>query len=270
MIPSELVHYTIKETALEHILYEKRIRFGFLGNTNDPRETKTWRYPLWIPNDLIGESGDKTLNKLQPYTTKVHEMIDEIMGEWRVFCLTKHSPNSPKRAEPKEFSRGYCHPRLWADYGGNHSGVCLVFNGKKLDQNIRNNLTTEYRIFHGSVEYSNIQAIGAYPIDVSSKSVFTKEAIREHFFRYHKESFLKKTTDWKSEHEYRWLIHGINKEPLYIPIVGALKGVIVGPDFPKVYETTIKMLCKELNIFAGKMEWFNGMPRPDLYGIFSP
>lgn len=271
MIPNELVHYTKKETALERILYEKKIMFGVLGKTNDPRETKNWYHPLMIPKELSMYSNQRTHSDSRNFTTNVYEIVNDVMmKEWKVLCLTKHSPYYHKRSEPKEFSRAYCHPRLWADYGGHHSGVCLIFNGKKLAQNIHDNLPKEHRVFHGSVEYNNLEAIAPYPIDVSGNPDFLREVIREYFYNNYKTCFLKKTTDWNSEHEYRWLIHGNNEEPIFIPINGAIKGVIVGPDFPKVYEPTIKMLCGELKIFAGKIEWFNGMPRPNLTGIYSP
>jgi hypothetical protein len=266
MIPYELVHYTNREIALERILCDKRIKFSLLGKTNDPREIKAWSHPLIIPSEF-----SENITDLIQFTTAIHETANEIMmKEWKVFCLTKHSTYYPKRGDPKEFSKAYCHPRLWADYGGDHTGVCLLFNGRKLDQNIQNNLSEEYRIFQGSVEYNNLSAIAPYPIDVSSGRDINREEIRKYFFNYYKECFLKKTIDWKCEHEYRWLVHNEKKEPIYIPIIGAIKGVIVGPDFPKVYETTITMLCKELNIFAGKIEWHNGMPRVNLTKIYSP
>ncbi|MHC1740101.1 MAG: DUF2971 domain-containing protein [Anaerolineaceae bacterium] len=271
MIPNELVHYTKRETAIERIMYEKRIQFNLLGKTNDPRETKSWYHPLFIPNELIDEGILRIPGRLISFTSPIHELVNEIiMKEWKVFCLTKHSNYNSKLAGPREFSKAYCHPRLWADYGGNHTGVCLIFNGKKLDQNIHNTLSQEYRIFHGSVEYNNLEAIGSYPIDVSRDSGLNREELREYFIKYYKEFFLKKTMDWKSEHEFRWLIHDNKGEPIYIPILGAIKGVIVGPDFPKVYEPTIIMLCKELNIFAGKLRWFSGMPRVNLTEIYSP
>ena len=45
VIPTEVCHYTSKETAMEHILESKKIRLGRLGLTNDPRESKPWMVP---------------------------------------------------------------------------------------------------------------------------------------------------------------------------------------------------------------------------------
>jgi hypothetical protein len=267
LIPDELVHYTNKETALEHILYEKQIRFGLLGKTNDPKETKGWYHTLVY---FVNNNGE-TPNRFISFPHSEYEMVNEVMmKEWKVFCLTKHGKNRGENNFQDLFSKAYCHPRLWADYGCEHTGVCLIFNGKKLNENIHNNLSNEYRVFNGSVEYNNQKAIWQPHMDIPKDHDLGLEEIRNYFFTNYKESFLKKTTDWKSEHEYRWLVHDKKTDPIYIPIAGAISGVIVGPDFPKVYETTLIMLCKELNILAGSIYWFNGMPRVNLTGIYSP
>lgn len=270
MIPSELVHYTTKETALEHILYEKQIKFGLLGMTNDPKETKEWGFPLLIPMEESLINKNNVSNNIN-FSIAVQEIVNEVMmKEWKVLCLTKHSTSNHKQTLSKEFSEAYSHPGLWAHYGENHSGVCIVFNQKKLDENIHNHLTNDFKIFQGSVDYNNLKAIVHYPIDVSNTRINIKDAIREYFINNYKDCFLRKTIDWKSEHEYRWLIHDKKNDPIYIPTIGAIKGVIVGPDFPKVYETTLAILCKEMKIYAGKIHWYSGMPRVNKSAIYSP
>ena len=95
-----LFNYTKRETALERILYEKQIKFGFLGNTNDPGESKTWYHPLMIPNELIGKDSDRLIR----FTLPVHEIVKEVMmKEWKVFCLTKDCTYNRKRGGLNEF-----------------------------------------------------------------------------------------------------------------------------------------------------------------------
>ena len=271
MIPNELVHYTNKEIALEHILYEKKIKFGLLGMTNDPKETKEWGFPLLTTmEDSLFSKSKSTRNNID-FTISVQDIVNEIMTkEWKVLCLTKHSTYNHKRVLSEEFSRAYSHPGLWAHYGENHSGVCIIFNQKKLNKNIHNHLSKDHKIFQGSVEYNNIRAIVQSAIDVSNSHLNINDLIREYFINNYEDCFLRKTTDWKFEHEYRWLIHDVKKEPIFIPISGAINGVIVGPDFPKVYETTLEILCKEMKIYAGKIHWYNGMPRVNKSAIYSP
>ena len=39
-------HYTSRDTALQHILATGKIRLGSLSKTNDPHETKSWRFGI--------------------------------------------------------------------------------------------------------------------------------------------------------------------------------------------------------------------------------
>lgn len=48
---------------------------------------------------------------------------------------------------------GYCHPRMWDQYAEKHRGLCLVFDGAKLETRIRRELGGKSQIFHGRVSY---------------------------------------------------------------------------------------------------------------------
>jgi hypothetical protein len=281
MIPDEVVHYTSREIAIEHILFEKKIRFGLLGMTNDPRETKTWSFPIsWIklnnpksPNSTLMEEDFLESYKMNEEVNKIANQV--MMEEWKVFCVSKHITNEQSdlnHASPTvDFNKGYCHPRLWANYAGRHTGVCLIFNGQKLDQIIHKTLIDNYHIFQGSVIYDNLHAIASFPIEVTE---YKKRGIRtlvlEYFYQYYESCFLTKTKDWESENEYRWIIHSSAKEPIFIPIDGVLTSVLAGADFPLAYETTLKYFCKDLNIPAGKINWYNGQPRIEKESIYKP
>jgi len=60
-IPTEVCHYTSKETAMEHILESKKIRLGRLGFTNDPRESKRWMVPNVVWGEELIKEGEKEL-----------------------------------------------------------------------------------------------------------------------------------------------------------------------------------------------------------------
>src|SRR5512139_2073937 len=156
MIPKEVCHYTKKNIALEKILFEKKIKFGLLGLTNDSKESK------WKPITPISPAN----YMLTPYgIDQVYKEAERISKEeWKVLCMSRHFPirkhrDSMKSAVISKFRHGYNRPRMWAQYAENNSGVCLVFDGKKLHANIKSSLTDKSKLFYGTVNYKNYGCI---------------------------------------------------------------------------------------------------------------
>lgn len=265
MIPKELCHYTKRETALEKILFGRKIKFSQLGLTNDPKETKF--QTRGIADSLTDEP---------PYNDIANAAERIQKEEWKVLCLTKHLPKR-KITDPIKkdfmypFLPGYSRPKMWAQYAENHSGVCLIFNGDQLLQNIEKSLGDSCRILHGSVSYKNYGVVTTKFIDFSDiKTLGLTEGIRKHFLDHYKDYFLSKYLDWQNESEYRWLVHSPTNSPEYVTIEGALTAVLVGIDFPKVYIPALVEVCKGLNISAGEMEWTDGRPRAYFGSIYNP
>ncbi len=267
MIPKELFHYTKKDTALEKILFERKIRLGQLRYTNDPKESKRLN---------IGVS---YTNKKSPkkWTRAVFAETERVFKEeWNVLCMTKNLPKRKYQNETKSqimmHSRyGYAHPKMWAHYGENHSGICLVFDGKKLNANIQATFKNRCKIFSGSVNYKNYGMFYTNALDDSYINKYgLTEGVRKYFFANHQELFLSKHPDWESEAEFRWLIHNPENSPEYVSIEGAIKAVLVGSDFPQVYEHVVKELAKDLKISAGRIIWHNGTPFATFGSIYEP
>src|SRR5271157_2734726 len=87
VIPTEVCHYTSKETAIEYILKNREIRLGRLGLTNDPRESKRWTVPniVWSKESSDSENAENDL--------MIEDEVNRILKEeWRVLCVTCHSP----------------------------------------------------------------------------------------------------------------------------------------------------------------------------------
>ncbi len=158
---------------------------------------------------------------------------------------------------------------MWAQYAENHSGVCLIFDGPKLNDNLEKVFKTPCTIYRGFVRYNyekstrqclpNLQGYDHHEVT---------ERIRESFQKFYEENFLFKSPEWKTEHEYRWLVHCPEdlsdpddlSEFLFVPIDGAIKAVIVGTGFPEVYKPSLEFLCTQLAIPGGKITWDHGMP----------
>ena len=154
---------------------------------------------------------------------------------------------------------------MWASYGENHKGVCLKFNGKKFDKLIRSKvegIEKDRRVFRGKVNYidygDTLDSISIDYVELSKTEIAQK--LRNHLIEHHKKFFLLKSTDWKTEFEFRWLIHSHNREAEFLPIKGIIEEVIVGFEFPKVYFPSLFELCGQLEIPVRGMIWKNGMP----------
>jgi hypothetical protein len=162
---------------------------------------------------------------------------------------------------------------MWAQYGENHAGVCLIFNGKRLSEKFEKLKDKRYTVFHGSVTYENYDITPSKNLEFSNvKATDPLSAIRRHYLDYYDYYFLSKHRDWRDETEYRWLIHSstYNKKDEFINIEGALIAVLVGDDFPQVYASTLKELCQKLKVSAGHIEWVNGFPYPQFGSIYDP
>jgi hypothetical protein len=277
LIPTEVCHYTSKETAMKHILESKKIRLGRLGLTNDPRESKRWIVPNVVWGDELTKEGEK---EVAESTLMIDQEVNRILQEeWRVLCTVSHNyPYSDSYEGKKEYDHhdyGFSHSRMWAQYANNHSGVCLLFDGKKLDDNIHQyfDLTGAHcPIFHGFVRYDYNESAKITPThsDLEFQHEKPIERIRKTLIRHYEPNFLYKSPEWKSEHQYRWLVHSTDPSDVLIPIENAIKAVIVGADFPKVYEVSLRDLCKKLKIPAGRICWENGRPYVERYKIYKP
>ncbi len=252
MIPEEVFHYTKKDTAIEKIFFDKKIKLGQLGSTNDPKESKT---RLFLENKHIKPTDD-WLRRFDAINSEVNDIV---ATEWKVLCVSQNQPEY--QGEGDRFRCGECRPRMWASYAENHRGICLRFDGVKLNQQIEKELGERSRIFHGHVVYNDDISRETKKIDyLEIEKIGYREGMRAHLLENWKENFLVKSEDWRTEYEYRWLIHNTENKPEYISIEKILTGVVVGVDFPKAYLPIIKEFCSEFEIPAGRILWQNGNP----------
>ena len=89
-------------------------------------------------------------------------------------------------------------------------------------------------------------------------------------YNHHKELFLRKSKDWETEWEYRWLVHNETNKPEYVDIEGVILEVIIGVNFPDVYKPSLIEVSKKLNISASGMSWNNRIPVIHSGSIYKP
>lgn len=267
--PDIVYHYTSRETALEKILPTKKLRIGSLGNTNDPRETKEWGFPIVGSGVNSNNKGD--FKRFIDLSSQYEQVANSIRKEeWWALCTTQDDEDLviPKAKDPDftHFKWGHSRGRMWAQYADCHKGVCLVIDRELLHNAIVSAVGNDL-IFCGSVKYVNeMNIVGfnykpcAFQFSLNINSCDDVDSIvRDHIQKYHERFFLEKSLEWSSEVEFRWLINGVSG-PYHIDISKALRAVIVGVDFPVVYGPSLWRLCDDLGVKVERMFWINRIP----------
>lgn len=248
-----LYHFTTCETALEYILKDMQLRLSPTEKLNDPKETEL-SFEL---ADTEEDPSDKELLKLFKFFKKNVKVA--------CFCIDKSRTIEEQQKDSSLYNgRGFNHPRMWAQYGGNHKGVCLVFNKDELINDTRNSIKTS-TLYSERVSYSD-----KYILETSSSSLFKIDStiFNKHGVHYTAEEMIKKDwktyyytkmSDWKDEAEHRIVLLSESEEYDYIKIQKSLKAVIVGHLFPLVYLPTLRALIKGKDAKIGQMKWYHGI-----------
>lgn len=129
-----IFHYTKKETAMEYILNDKKLKFGLFHSTNDPHEYKKRSTPAFGWGDIN-----------QSLFLESMSLIDNTIQNTAFLSFCGNSNH-----------KGYKKPRMWSQYGQNHSGICLVFSKKSLMKTIQNELSKNYIIYGENINYKEI------------------------------------------------------------------------------------------------------------------
>lgn len=264
----QLFHYTTKERAIEYIFHGMTIRMGSMRATNDPRETDPWFFG-WIMDD--NESGPDGEDFFE-----VNRKIDEILKRsCLVACFTGDAPDPHPEFDPDLYARedlglqGYEHDRMWAQYVGNHAGVCILFDRDELVRRMEEHFRGRPgRLLHGPVDYDSeidLRNSPFYELSWKEMRQMGVEAYaRQHGERFARQLYMTKSPDWVSEQEYRfvWIGEGEDEdEAEYVPIKGCVSAVCLGARFPEVYETNMRAIKERLGIDVYKIHYSYGKLR---------
>lgn len=249
-------HYTSMDTAIQYILTQGTIRLSLFRDLNDPKESKDFSFSMSTNSDEEAKI-DYTLEEIQNVASNY------VKSHCKVLCMVKDNINVLEDNFDSTFHRGFARPRMWAQYSKNHSGVCLIFNKKKLQQSIESTLLSKGNIYWDDIEYSNSHTdndrafnLNHEEIDNNTLNVVLDNKINEFYKTY----FFTKSEDWSSENEWRCVFRGDNKEAEFVSIKESICGIVLGVDFPKVYESAIVPFSEEYSIPIARIQWPNGMP----------
>ncbi|MBP2630345.1 MAG: hypothetical protein H6Q70_973 [Firmicutes bacterium] len=244
-----LYHYTTLEIAIEKILYAGKLRLSPFEQTNDPRESQGW--------GLSSKFGSDFYYPLAQFIQLVNE---DRLKRCKVLCLTQDDMEHNRLGYGR---RGFARARMWAQYASNHRGICLVFDTKQLDIEIKRTLASKGKLYKGVVKYTD-------SIDeVETASTFKLEEllpeqmetiVKHHIDKYANTMFFSKNRDWQDETEYRYVLYSDDQEYQFIPIDLILRGLVLGVDFPQAYYPVIDYFKNKYCLEVKRMGWYNGIP----------
>lgn len=249
-------HYTTREAALGSILPQRQLRLGLLTWTNDPRESQQWLVSL-------SSAGDHSVAD-EEFRTIVREADQLIKATTKVACLTRDDPDGMTQPPNEPFARGWAHSRMWAQYAGGHSGVCLIFDRARLAEAM-GALRKHGSLWHGPVLYANRPHLeldaGSLSYDAIAKRGLPA-VIEDHVEQHRAGLFFVKSQDWASEWEYRWVLRSPDPRPAFVSIAGALAGIVVGQSFPPTDVNLLRRYAEDFEIAdaLGSCHWHNGYP----------
>lgn len=115
-------HYT-RLTNAETIAHSKTLRFNPLSKMNDPREFQPPEpMTLSLLRGVSRPDQHAALSKLRERRLNI-----------RAAAFTTDAADGQPQTFRRANGRGYARPAMWAHYGGNHRGVCFVFNRPALE-----------------------------------------------------------------------------------------------------------------------------------------
>ncbi len=244
-----VAHYTKRDIAKDYIFKNKTLKIGSLKNLNDPYEAKqAWLdFGSYITEDKEIEKQRARTNYSQEKKEKIKNMIGEHI---KLLCVSVRSETKIKGfPETTDF---YSNPAMWAHYGDNAQGVCLLFSKEKLNDCI-----------HSSAEHFRVESkkIDYFPhnnsihwIDGEEVETYSDDNKQKLFDDINLDVLKRKLPVWEYESEYRWIVCSQKPDELYIPYEDSLKAVVLGLNFNLDYLPKLKAQLKNIPIYRLRYE----------------
>lgn len=253
-----LYHYTNTHTAINYILKNKTLMFNSLRGTNDPKESKNWRFDFHVLGE-ISPSHDELIELWQ-------KISDKIKTKCKVLCFTKDMPNLGEEFLNDIYLRGFAKPRMWAQYGDNHKGVCLIFDRQRIETLLKEQYSSVAELYASDIKYKNTFLKGDllnspytlnYPL---LKEIGITEYVRQHIDEYNNELIFEKSLDWRDENEFRYLMYIDSTENQFLKFGNALRGIVFGTDTTEEDQRSVFQATYKDGIQFEQISYSNSTP----------
>ena len=245
---SFVYHYTKRETALEKILPTGKIMLNVLEKTNDPREYLDWSITG------IGGSDD-----MKPFWQALALVNENRKQKTKVLCMTLDDVQHRRLGLMR---RGFARSRMWAQYGEAHKGMCLIFDKSALEAEIQRATAVPENCYCRPVQYTDQDFGIELDFNLMGETEAAVQCGVDSYIRGHIDRlFFTKLVDWRDEMEYRAMIYDDKTGPLFAAIGSCLKGIVLGPEFPKADQAKVREIGRQYHCKVGKLQWRDGEPR---------
>lgn len=227
---NRLYHYRSYQTAIKHILPERKLLLNNIIYTNDPRENKSFMFSA-VYND-----GNHDIEKRNKYVS------DYLRKDCKVLCFSDDN-------EDKYW--GYSYSRMWALYGDNHHGICLGINRTEFINENQEILSNGYlqKINYDStalVENSDLKRVDYIRLNEIGEKDYLRNEFRKTHIQY---LFFTKNKEWKSEEEIRLIYFSDRTDEEFCTIQNSLKRIYVGVDFEDSKMQSLIDLCPDIDLY---------------------
>lgn len=260
-------HYTSTDVAYNFILKDGTLKLGRYAGTNDPKEYRNWDFS--IGTNFAKDLGAYDVAKLSRW------LSDELKRTVKVSCFaTDTAPLSGDFTDSDIYRRGFSKPRMWAQYGDRHRGVCLVFDKSLLNDHIRTQSPGGAQVRFGKVQYTDSPLISTlgdpdpYQINVDAMEDLGQVAyVALHLKVYGQHLFFEKSSDWRDECEFRWAVSTDVEDDLFVRFEDSLVGIMFGDSTPEKTIQDIMDLAESRELIYMGMRWRNSAPWYDIANL---
>jgi len=224
-----LHHYTSVDNAI-NILGSGELWLGSIENANDPKEFSNWQL-----NQKIGNT--------QLSFEKWQELSREISVACKKACkiacfstdvLTDHESMFQRYVDVGCIGRGFAISPMWHFYGGQHTGVCLMFDRRKLVDQFFSQWEDPESAYADSIDYFDDQLprnIGFEPywfdpdeLEELGFAPYIKLFLQQRM----REIYFKKQTVWEYEREFRLSVIDQSEGPFKLKFRNTLSHLCFG------------------------------------------
>lgn len=259
-----IFHYTKISAAIEHILYEKRLKFSRGLDTKDPREYRQWDIEPFL-------EGTKYADK--EFTAQWLEAdvkLKQVMSTYRFACFCSNDFSERKNSFdlPDDQTRLFGSDdrlRMWQQYSEDFYGVCIAFSARSIKHRLHEQLGENVIIHAERVHYKRELELHDRSLSNRDANDFMgqdkEEWARQFVWENLKRIFFTKHMDYRDENEYRIVIHDPKDAFELLDITGCIRAVLLGDRSKKVYEKIVKCFCDQQHIGCKRLKWLRGRLR---------
>ncbi|HWW08546.1 DUF2971 domain-containing protein [Collimonas sp.] len=242
-------HYTTASTALDFILPYRTLRLSSLLGVNDPKEELRRNFTFYArhPASVLNFSSDS-----------FNEISKDVAAHSYVLCSSINQVGYEPLHGQSGMS-GALKPRMWAHYGGNHGGICLVLNKELLHARIIE-CAGDDNFYYGDVAYFGP---GELPPSIAAAAhVYLDDwksdphaYVDWHIENFNRGLFFSKSKDWCQESEYRWIIRSRKRGPFYVDISDCIVTIVLGSRVTPETTAATRSICEMHKIPLDFVNW---------------